>query len=326
MRGASWRTSPPRPSVGPSPRRISKHRCASTRWARQVADFEAAIESGLTSILSSTKFLFRAEPAPEGIRPGTIYRLNDLQLASRLSFFIWSEGPDQQLIDLASAGTLHDPKVLEAQIHRMLLDRRSASLISNFAFQWLNISEDRRHRAGSSAVSGFHAGSAGGLSRGGAIVPGQCAALRPQRARLLSSDRTYLNETLARHYGVPNIQGDQFREVQLTDANRWGLLGKAGVLMATSYGNRTAPVLRGAWILENITGTPPTAPPPGVGALKETEPGKEAETVRVRLERHRENPSCNACHGVMDPLGFALEKFDVVGAWRGEGSGCRQRH
>ncbi len=144
------------------------------------------------------------------------------------------------------------------------------------------------------------------------------SVLRSDRSvlELLSSDQTFLNETLARHYGVPNILGDQFRAVRLTDPNRWGLLGKGAVLMATSYGNRTAPVLRGAWILENITGTPPTAPPPGVGALKETEPGKEAETVRVRLERHRQNPSCNACHGVMDPMGFALENFDVVGAWR----------
>jgi hypothetical protein len=133
---------------------------------------------------------------------------------------------------------------------------------------------------------------------------------------LLSSDETFLNETLARHYGVPNILGDQFREVHLADPNRWGLLGKGAVLMTTSYGNRTAPVLRGAWILDNITGTPPTSPPPGVAALKETEPGKEAETVRVRLEKHRQNPSCNACHGIMDPMGFALENFDVVGGWR----------
>jgi hypothetical protein len=133
---------------------------------------------------------------------------------------------------------------------------------------------------------------------------------------LLSSDTTFVNETLARQYAIPDIRGDQFREVHLADPNRWGLLGKGAVLMATSYGNRTAPVLRGAWILDNITGTPPTSPPPGVGALKETEPGKEAQTVRVRLEHHRQNPSCNACHGILDPLGFALENFDVIGGWR----------
>jgi mono/diheme cytochrome c family protein len=283
---------------------------------RQVGDFEAAIESGLTSILSSTKFLFRAEPAPAGTHPGTMYRLNDLQLASRLSFFIWSEGPDQSLLDQAVAGTLHDPKVLEAQVQRMLADPRSASLINNFAFQWLNVPKIDTIEPDPVLYPDFTPDLRAAFREEMRLFLD--SVLRSDRSvlELLSSDQTYLNETLARHYGVPNIQGDQFRAVRLTDPNRWGLLGKAGVLMATSYGNRTAPVLRGAWILENITGTPPTAPPPGVGALKETEPGKEAETVRVRLERHRQNPSCNACHGVMDPLGFALEKFDVVGAWR----------
>jgi Protein of unknown function (DUF1592)/Protein of unknown function (DUF1588)/Protein of unknown function (DUF1585)/Protein of unknown function (DUF1595)/Protein of unknown function (DUF1587) len=283
---------------------------------RQVGDFEEGIESGLTSILSSTKFLFRAEPAPAGSRPGTVYRLSDLELASRLSFFIWSEGPDQQLIDLASAGTLHTPAVLDAQIHRMLLDRRSGSLINNFAFQWLNIPKIDTIEPDPVLYPDFTPDLRAAFREEMRLFLD--SILRSDRSvlDLLSSDETFLNETLARHYGVPDIRGDQFREVHLTDQNRWGLLGKGGVLMATSYGNRTAPVLRGAWILENITGTPPSAPPPGVGALKETEPGKEAETVRVRLERHRQNPSCNACHGVMDPLGFALENFDVVGGWR----------
>jgi Protein of unknown function (DUF1592)/Protein of unknown function (DUF1588)/Protein of unknown function (DUF1585)/Protein of unknown function (DUF1595)/Protein of unknown function (DUF1587)/Planctomycete cytochrome C len=283
---------------------------------REAGDFEAGIESGLTSILSSTKFLFRAEPAPAGSGPGSVYRLNDLQLASRLSFFLWSEGPDQPLLDVAAAGHLHEPKVLDAQIQRMLADPRSQSLIDNFAFQWLNIPKIDTIEPDPVLYPDF--------------TPDLRAAFREEMRRflnsvlrsdrsvleLLSSDRTFLNETLARHYGVPDIRGDQFREVRLTDPSRWGLLGKGAVLMATSYGNRTAPVLRGAWILENITGTPPSTPPPGVGALKETEPGKEAQTVRVRLEHHRQNPSCNACHGVMDPLGFALENFDVVGAWR----------
>src|ERR1700733_2919173 len=283
---------------------------------RQAGDFEAAIESGLTAILSSTKFLFRAEAAPQGIPPGTMYRLSDLQLASRLSFFIWSEGPDQSLLDLAATGTLHDRQVLEAQVRRMLADPRSASLINNFAFQWLNIPKIDTIEPDPVLYPDFTPDLRGAFREEMRLFLD--SVLRSDRSvlELLNSDQTYLNETLARHYGVPNIQGDQFRAVRLTDPNRWGLLGKAGVLMATSYGNRTAPVLRGAWILENITGTPPTAPPPGVGALKETEPGKEAETVRVRLERHRQNPSCNACHGVMDPLGFALENFDVVGAWR----------
>jgi mono/diheme cytochrome c family protein len=283
---------------------------------RQVGDFNAGIESGLTAILSSTKFLFRAEPAPPGAAPGSVYRLGDLELASRLSFFIWSEGPDRQLLDLAAAGMLHDPQVLHAQIHRMLVDPRSGSLINNFAFQWLNIPKIDTIEPDPVLYPDFTPDVRAAFREEMRLFLN--SVLRSDRSvlELLSSDRTFLNETLARQYGVPNILGDQFREVELTDPNRFGLLGKGAVLMATSYGNRTAPVLRGAWILENLTGTPPTSPPPGVGALKETEPGKEAETVRVRLERHRQNPSCNACHGVMDPMGFALENFDVVGAWR----------
>jgi hypothetical protein len=283
---------------------------------RQVGDFDAGIESGLTAILSSTKFLFRAEPAPDGARPGSVYRLSDLELASRLSFFIWSEGPDQPLTQLAASGALHDPKVLDAQIHRMLADPRSWSLINNFAFQWLNVPKIDTIEPDPVEYPDFTPDVRSAFREEIRLFLN--SVLRSDRSvlELLSSDQTFLNETLARQYGVPNILGDQFREVTLTDPNRFGLLGKGAVLMTTSYGNRTAPVLRGAWILENITGTPPTSPPPGVGALKETEPGKEAETVRVRLERHRQNPSCNACHGVMDPMGFALENFDVVGAWR----------
>jgi hypothetical protein len=292
---------------------------------RQVGDFDAGIESGLTAILSSTKFLFRAEPAPDGARPGAVYRLGDLELASRLSFFIWSEGPDQPLLELAAAGTLHEPQVLDAQVHRMLADPRSRSLINNFAFQWLNIPKIDSIEPDPVLYPDFTPDVRSAFREEMRLFLD--SVLRSDRSvlELLSSDRTFLNGTLARQYAVPNILGDQFREVTLTDPNRFGLLGKGAVLMTTSYGNRTAPVLRGAWILENITGTPPTSPPPGVGALKETEPGKEAETVRVRLERHRQNPSCNACHGVMDPMGFALENFDVVGAWRDQDRDARSR-
>jgi hypothetical protein len=283
---------------------------------KEAGDFDSGIESGLTSILSSTKFLFRAEPAPPGSRPGAVYRLSDLELASRLSFFLWSQGPDQPLLDLASAGTLHEPKVLDAQIHRMLADPRSASLITNFAFQWLNIPKIDSLEPDPVLYPDFTPDLRAAFREEMRLFLD--SVLRSDRSvlDLLSSDTTFVNETLARQYGIPDIRGDQFRAVHLVDPNRWGLLGKGAVLMATSYGNRTAPVLRGAWILDNITGTPPTSPPPGVGALKETEPGKEAQTVRVRLERHRQNPSCNACHGILDPLGFALENFDVIGGWR----------
>jgi hypothetical protein len=198
----------------------------------------------------------------------------------------------------------------------MLGDPRSAALITNFAFQWLNIPKIDTLEPDPVLYPDFTPDLRAAFREEMRLFLD--SVLRSDRSvlDLLGSDTTFVNETLARQYGIPDIRGDQFREVHLADPNRWGLLGKGAVLMSTSYGNRTAPVLRGAWILDNITGTPPTSPPPGVGALKETEPGKEAQTVRVRLEHHRQNPSCNACHGILDPLGFALENFDVIGGWR----------
>ena len=283
---------------------------------RESGDFDAGIEGGLTAILSSTKFLFRAEPAPAGAASGSVHALGDLALASRLSFLLWSEGPDRTLIDLAASGRLHDAQRLSAQVHRMLADPRSESLVTNFAFQWLNVNKIDSIEPTPVLYPDFDPDLRAGFREEMRLFLD--GVLRSDRSvvALLSAPETYLNERLALHYGVPNIRGAQFRKVRLADPNRWGLLGKGAILMGTSYGNRTAPVLRGAWILENITGTPPNSPPPGVQALKESEPGKPAETVRQRLERHRANPSCNACHGIMDPLGFALENFDVVGGWR----------
>ncbi|MEP7245253.1 MAG: DUF1592 domain-containing protein [Gammaproteobacteria bacterium] len=279
-------------------------------------DFEAGIESGLTSILSSTKFLFRVEPAAANAEPGSVHRLTDLELASRLSFFLWSEGPDAELIKVAAANGLSDSQTLLAQVHRMLADPRSQSLVTNFAFQWLNVNKMEAIQPDPVLYPDFDRDLREGYREEMRLFLG--SILRQQRSvlDLLRSGETFLNERLALQYGVPNIRGAQFRPVRLTDSNRWGLLGKGALLMGTSYGNRTSPVLRGAYILENITGTPPNSPPPGVQAFKESEPGKKMTTVRERLESHRANPSCNACHGVMDPLGFALEKFDVVGAWR----------
>ena len=283
---------------------------------RQEGDFDAGIESALTAVLSSTKFLFRAEPAPAGSHPGSVYRLNDLQLASRLSFFLWSEGPDQPLLQAATAGTLHEPKVLDAQIHRMLADARSGSLITNFAFQWLEIPKLDTLEPDPVLYPDFTPDLRAAFREEMRLFLDSVLRSDQSVLDLLSSDTTFVNETLARQYAIPDVRGDQFRKIHLADPNRWGLLGKGAVLMVSSYGNRTAPVLRGAWILDNITGTPPSSPPPGIAALKETEPGKEAQTVRVRLEHHRQNPSCNACHGILDPLGFALENFDVIGGWR----------
>ena len=198
----------------------------------------------------------------------------------------------------------------------MLADPRSESLVTNFAFQWLDVSKIDRIEPAPDLYPEFDRNLREAFRQEIRLFLGSILRTNTSVLELLSSDRTFLNERLARQYGVPDIRGAQFREVRLTDPNRFGLLGKGAVLMSTSYGNRTAPVLRGQWILENLTGTPPNSPPPGVQAFKESEPGKPVQTVRERLEQHRTNPTCNACHGVLDPLGFALENFDVTGAWR----------
>jgi hypothetical protein len=283
---------------------------------RQSRDFEGGIENALTAILSSTKFLFRTESTPAERAAGSAQRLSDMELASRLSFFLWSEGPDQELIDVAASGRLGEPAVLDAQVHRMLAEPRSGSLVTNFAFQWLNVGRIDNIQPDPVLYPDFDPGLRDGFRE--EIRLFLDSVLRSNRSvlDLLRSDVTFVNERLATQYGLPNIRGAQFRAVHLTNPNRWGLLGKGAVLMGTSYGNRTSPVLRGAWILDTITGTPPTSPPPGVEQFKETEPGKPAETVRQRLEHHRSNKSCNSCHGVIDPLGFALENYDVLGAWR----------
>ena len=292
---------------------------------RRQDGFEAGIESGLTAILSSTKFLFRTEPvanapvsvqsAARSVSPGAV-PLNDLALASRLSFFLWSVGPDQTLLDVGASGKLHEPANLTAQIRRMLKDPRSASLVTNFAYQWLNISRMDAIEPTPELYPNFDVNLRDGLHE--EIRLFLDSVLRSDRSvlDLIGSDTTYLNERVALHYGIKNIRGAQLRPVRLADPNRWGLLGKGALLMSTSYGNRTSPVLRGQFVLENIMGTPPSSPPPAVQAFPETEVGKKVLSVRERLEAHRANPTCKGCHGVIDPIGFALENFDVAGAWR----------
>ena len=278
-------------------------------------NFDVGIRRAMTAILASPSFLYRAEPAPQTAKAGSIYRINDLELASRLSFFLWSTVPDDELRDVAVSGKLRDPQVLQAQVKRMLADPRSQSLATSFAFQWLNLGklaeidpdmnlfpyaadprEDFRTELKMFIDSVF----------------------REDRnvMDLLGANYTYLNERLALLYGINDVRGDQWRRVELKDSERWGLLGKGGVLMLTSYPNRTAPVLRGAWVLERINGTPPASPPPNVEALKDTKPGQKPKTLKEQMALHRTKPSCFSCHGVMDPLGFALENFDAVGRWR----------
>jgi mono/diheme cytochrome c family protein len=285
---------------------------------RSTGDFETGIQTGLMTILASPKFLYRAEPGPANAASGSNYKITDLELASRLSFFLWSQGPDQPLLDLAVQKKLSDPVVLEQQVKRMLADPRSKSLVTNFAFQWLRIRDLDKIDPDAVLFPGFDQNLRQAFRREMEMFVENIIHENRNVMDFLSGDYTFVNERLAAHYGIPDIRGNVFRRVTLTDTNRFGLLGKGAVLMVTSYPNRTAPVLRGAWILENIMGTPPAAPPPDVEGFKENKEGEKPKTVREIMQQHRSKPSCNGCHGVMDPLGFALENFDAVGEYRAQ--------
>jgi len=278
--------------------------------------FDAGIRRAVTAVLASPYFLYRAEPKPATADPGSIYRINDMELASRLSFFLWSTVPDDELRQVAQSGKLREPEVLRGQLMRMLKDPRSETLASSFAFQWLNIGKLAEIDPDANIFP--YAGDPREDFRT-EIRMFVDSVFREDRSvlELLSGNYTYLNERLALHYGIKNVRGDQWRRVSLEgNSSRYGLLGKGGVLMLTSYPNRTAPVLRGAWILERITGTPPAPPPPNVEALKETKAGEKPKTMREQMAAHRAKPACYSCHGVMDALGFALENFDAVGKFR----------
>lgn len=298
------------------------------RSGRQDKDFDTGIRKVVTAILASPFFLYRAERTPELVATAASpaapaaapaapasYRITDLELASRLSFFLWSTVPDEQLLSLAGAGKLHEPEVLQAQVHRMLADRKSDTLATNFAFQWLGL--DRLAEIQPDPNLFPYAGDPREDYRTEMKLFVDSIFREDHDVMdLLNANYTFVNERLALLYGINNVRGDRFRRVTLQDSNRFGLLGKGGVLMSTAYPNRTAPVLRGAWILERISGTPPSPPPPAVPSLKENKTGETAHTVRELMALHRDKPACFACHGVLDPLGFALENYDAVGAWR----------
>src|SRR3984885_362663 len=283
---------------------------------RRDASFDAGIENALVAVLSSPKFLFRMERTPQSLQAGASFHISDLELASRLSFFMWSEGPDGKLLDLAVANQLHQPQVLAAEVRRMLADPRANALVTNFAFQWLKVDDMDRINPDQAAYPAFDEDLRHALKKEMELFLGSVLLQDHDVLDLLTANYTFVNGRLALHYGVPNIQGSDFRQVTLTDSRRWGLLGKGAILMGTSYANRTAPVLRGAWVLESINGTPPHAPPPAIPALVENIPGARPLTVRERMEKHRSQPSCNACHGIMDPMGLSLENFDAVAQWR----------
>lgn len=279
--------------------------------------FETGVQKSIMAMLASTKFLYRAEPLPDNAEPGEAFPVSDMELASRLSFFLWSRGPDETLLQLAEEGKLRDTRILREQVNRMLADPRAASLTENFAFQWLHISGVDAIDPDPRLFPDFDDDLRNDMKRELALFAD--SILRDDRSvvDLLDAEHSFLNERLARHYGIDSVRGSQMRRVELEDKRRWGLLGKGGVLMLTSYPNRTSAVLRGAYILETLIGTPPTSPPAGVETdLDSREPGEEITTLRLRLEKHREQPSCNQCHGVIDPLGLALENFNAIGQWR----------
>ncbi len=293
------------------------------RTGRDSGGFDGGIQLAIERLLADPDFLFRIEGEPLDTSPGEAYRLGGLTLAWRLSFFLWSSIPDDELLDVAIDGALRDPVVLEQQVRRMLADPRAKALVDNFAGQWLVLRNIRQAFPDPVAYPEFDESLRVALARESELfIEGQ---LREDRSvvDLLAADYTYVNERLARHYGIPDVYGSRFRRVDFDASDqRGGLLGQGGIHLVTSYPDRTSPVLRGKWLLENILGTPPPPPPPNVPALPgRRESGREV-SVRERLEQHRTNPVCAGCHEPMDPLGFALEHFDPIGHWRDTDGGA----
>ena len=286
------------------------------RQGRGESDFEAGIGLALEAILSSPQFLIRVEQQPAGAAPGTAYRVSDLELASRLSFFLWRSIPDDALLEAAASGMLADPAELDRQVRRMLADRRATRFTNDFVDQWLQVRNLQAHLPDRRQFRGFDRTLRDAMVQETQLFfESQVRGDRPID-ELLRADYTYLNERLARHYGIDDIYGSHLRRVTLTDPRRFGLLGQGSLLTVTSYPNRTSVVLRGKWILENLLGSPPPPPPPNVPVLEENEPGVAPASLRERMEQHRSNPVCATCHHRIDPLGFALEHYDAVGEWR----------
>jgi mono/diheme cytochrome c family protein len=289
---------------------------------RAARNFDSGIERSIEALLSSPKFLIRVEHEPTDVKPGAVYRLNDLELATRLSFFLWKSVPDDELIDVAARGGLKDPAVVTKQVNRMLADAKATRFMNDFAEQWLQIRN------------------VFSLDPNGQLFPTFDDSLRKAMVQetelffesqvrddrpipeLLRANYTFVNDQLAQHYGIGDIYGSHFRRMTLKDENRFGLLGQASILTTTSYADRTSVVLRGKWVLENLLGAPPPPPPPNVPPLKENQPGQKPTALRDRMEQHRASPVCSSCHARMDPLGFALEHFDAVGQYRATDRGA----
>jgi hypothetical protein len=283
---------------------------------RDGATFERGVQTAIRGLLATSKFLFRSNEDPAGLGPGDIYPLDDLALASRLSFFIWSSIPDDELLELALLGKLSEPGVYAAQVERMLADPKSEALVDNFAGQWLFLRNLRSARPDVATFPDFDENLRRAMRSETELLFRNIVQEDRSVVDLIDADYTFLNERLAKHYGIPGIYGSHFRRVDGVAEERRGLLGQGSILTITSLPNRTSPVLRGKWVMENIFGTPPPAPPANVPALEENEPGHAERSVRARLAKHRNNPVCASCHNILDPLGLALENFDAVGQWR----------
>ena len=284
--------------------------------SRREGTFEGAIQKTLQRILASPKFVLRVEHEPVNASPGSVYRVSDLDLASRLSFFLWSSIPDDELIELASKGRLRDSAVLEQQVRRMLVDRRSEALVHNFGGQWLQLRNLRNVVPDPNEFPDFDDQLREAFARETELLV--ASIIREDRSvlDLLTADYTFVNERLARHYGIPNVYGSHFRRVAVADEARRGLLGQGSILTVTSHATRTAPVLRGKWIMDALLGTPPPPPPPNANTDLPEIDGDKPLTMRERMEAHRANPVCASCHKLMDPIGLAMEHFDAIGAWR----------
>jgi mono/diheme cytochrome c family protein len=290
---------------------------------RKEKDFELGIQTALERLLVSPQFLYRVERDPPGLAAGTAYRLTDLELASRLSFFLWSSGPDDELLNLAAAGKLKQPEVLEKQVRRMMADPRSESMVTNFAAQWLYLRDIDVKAPDLFLFRDFDEGLRQSFERETDLFLDSILRENRSVTELLTAKYTFVNERLAKHYGIPDIHGSQFQRVTFpADSPRGGLLGQGGILLLTSYSTRTSPVLRGKYVLENLLASPPPPPPPNVPSLSTAGSNTEEElSLRDAMVRHRANPACANCHARMDPIGFAMENFDAVGKWRDHDSG-----
>jgi mono/diheme cytochrome c family protein len=288
----------------------------------RTGNFEAGIEMALRRILADPEFIFRFEPTPAGAKPGVPYRISDPELASRLSFFLWSTIPDDELLKLAIDGKLHEPAVLEKQTRRMLADPKARALVTNFANQWLYLRDLKNANPDVTVFPDFDDNLRQGFQRETEMLFE--SVMREDRSvlDLLDANYTFVNERLAKHYGIPNVYGPDFRRVAVPNDARRGLLGHGSLLLVTSNANRTSPVIRGKWILENLLGSQAPLPPPDVPPLEE-KPTATAKSVRERIEQHRANPACASCHKIMDPIGLALENFDAIGRWRTTDEGVK---